>query len=277
MSGAGKSQAANALEDMGYYCVDNIPPSIIPEFVKLSEMGNENLKKIAIVTDIRGGKMFSEIPDVIANLKQKEIALKVLFLDADNATLERRYSENRRTHPLCDSSDISLGEAVEKERRTLSVIRGMSDFTIDTSDLSPSELKNKISEVFSEDLGGGFKIICKSFGFKYGIDSEADLVMNVRCLPNPFYIESLKHKTGLMPEIRDYIFSFEESREFEKKLYDIIDFIIPLYIKDGKSRLVISFGCTGGQHRSVTFAECTAKHLKALGYTVKTIHRDIEK
>ena len=277
MSGAGKSQAANVLEDMGYYCVDNIPPAIIPEFVKLSEMGNESLKKIAIVTDIRGGKMFSEIPDVLSKLKQKDIDLKILFLDANNETLENRYRENRRTHPLCDTNGMSLSEAVASERSTLAIIRGMSDFIIDTSNLSPSQLKVKIPETLFGDKSGGIKILCKSFGFKYGIDNEADLVIDVRCLPNPFYIEELKHKTGLQKEVRDYILSFEESREFEKKVFDLINFAVPLYIKEGKSRLVIDFGCTGGKHRSVTFAEACAKYLKESGYAVKTIHRDIEK
>lgn len=277
MSGAGKSQAANVLEDMGYYCVDNIPPAIIPEFVKLSEMGNESLKKIAIVTDIRGGEMFSEIPDVLSKLKQKDIDLKILFLDANNETLENRYRENRRTHPLCDTNGMSLSEAVASERSTLAIIRGMSDFIIDTSNLSPSQLKVKIPETLFGDKSGGIKILCKSFGFKYGIDNEADLVIDVRCLPNPFYIEELKHKTGLQKEVRDYILSFEESREFEKKVFDLINFAVPLYIKEGKSRLVIDFGCTGGKHRSVTFAEACAKYLKESGYAVKTIHRDIEK
>ena len=277
MSGAGKSQAANVLEDMGYYCVDNIPPAIIPEFVKLSEMGHESLKKIAIVTDIRGGKMFSEIPDVLSKLKQKDIDLKILFLDANNETLENRYRENRRTHPLCDTNGMSLSEAVACERSTLAIIRGMSDFIIDTSNLSPSQLKVKIPETLFGDKSGGIKILCKSFGFKYGVDNEADLVIDVRCLPNPFYIEELKHKTGLQKEVRDYILSFEESREFEKKVFDLINFAVPLYIKEGKSRLVIDFGCTGGKHRSVTFAEACAKYLKESGYAVKTIHRDIEK
>ena len=277
MSGAGKSQAANVLEDMGYYCVDNIPPAIIPEFVKLSEMGNESLKKIAIVTDIRGGEMFSEIPDVLSKLKQKDIDLKILFLDANNETLENRYRENRRTHPLCDTNGMSLSEAVASERSTHAIIRGMSDFIIDTSNLSPSQLKVKIPETLFGDKSGGIKILCKSFGFKYGVDNEADLVIDVRCLPNPFYIEELKHKTGLQKEVRDYILFFEESCEFEKKVFDLINFAVPLYIKEGKSRLVIDFGCTGGKHRSVTFAEACAKYLKESGYAVKTIHRDIEK
>lgn len=277
MSGAGKSQAANALEDMGYYCVDNIPPSIIPEFVKLSEMGNESLKKIAIVTDIRGGKMFSEMPDVLSGLKQKDIDLKILFLDADNETLEKRYRENRRTHPLCDTNGITLSEAVVSERKTLETIRNLSDFVIDTSAISPKELRIKISETVFGDKTGGFKVLCKSFGFKYGIDNEADLVIDVRCLPNPFYIEELKHKTGLQKEVTDYIFSFEESREFEKRVFGLLDFSLPLYIKEGKSRLVIDFGCTGGKHRSVAFADKYAKHLKKMGYSVNNVHRDIEK
>ncbi len=276
MSGAGKSYTANVLEDLGYYCVDNIPPQIIPTFVTMSEMGNEKLQKIAIVTDIRGGEMFSEISDVLNKLSQKDINLQVVFLDASDETLKNRYRENRRTHPLCDAKSISLSEAVKLERDMLSAVRGMADYVIDTTNLSTKELHSKISKVLFGDISGGFNILCKSFGFKYGIDNEADIIFDVRCLPNPYYVEELKDKTGLQKAVRDYIFKFPESAEFEKKVFDLLDFSIPLHIKEGKSRLVIAFGCTGGQHRSVTFAEHTAKHLKGK-YNVTVVHRDIEK
>ena len=277
MSGAGKSQVANVLEDRGYFCVDNIPPQIIPAFVSMSEMGNEKLQKMAIVTDIRGGEMFSEISKVILEIKKKEIELKILFLDADNDVLENRYKENRRTHPLCDQQGLSLSDAVKKERETLKDIKKTADYVVDTGKFSLSELTAKINETIFGEAIGGLNIICKSFGFKYGPDSEADLVLDVRCLPNPYYVEELKSKTGLQKEVRDYILDFPESREFQEKIFDILDFSLPLYLKEGKSRLVIDFGCTGGKHRSVTFAELTAKHLKKQGYTVKTVHRDIGK
>lgn len=277
MSGAGKSQVANVLEDRGYFCVDNIPPQIIPAFVSMSEMGNEKLQKMAIVTDIRGGEMFSEISKVILEIKKKDIELKILFLDADNDVLEHRYKENRRTHPLCDQQGLSLSDAIKKERETLKNIKKTADYVVDTGKFSLSELTAKINETIFGEAIGGLNIICKSFGFKYGPDSEADLVLDVRCLPNPYYVEELKLKTGLEKEVRDYIFDFPESREFQEKVFDILDFSLPLYLKEGKSRLVIDFGCTGGKHRSVTFAELTAKHLKKQGYTVKTVHRDIGK
>lgn len=277
LSGAGKSQAANVLEDIGFYCVDNIPPAIIPAFVELSSRGNEELGRMAVVTDVRGGDMFSEISDVLENLKRNNVSYKILFLDASDEVLIRRYKENRRKHPLCDRNNLSLSEAVETERKLLSQIRFMADYVVDTSRISTAQLKEQLSDIFLGSGSVGLTIQCKSFGFKYGSDAEADIVIDVRCLPNPFYIEELKDKTGKNREVRDYILSFEESREFANKLIDFIDFSVPLYAKEGKSQLVIAIGCTGGKHRSVTFAELLFEHLSSNGYRVSTIHRDIFK
>jgi len=277
MSGSGKSQTANALEDMGYYCVDNIPPTIIPSFVELSNHGVSELEKLAIVTDIRGGEMFSQISEVLENFKQGGVEYKILFLDASDEVLVRRYKENRRNHPLSDRLNIPLLDAVKVERELLSKIRSAADYIVDTSRISIAELKNRICEIFLGDISEGMKIISKSFGFKYGPDAEADLVFDVRCLPNPFYIEDLKTKTGLDSEVRDYVMSFEESREYEKRLKDLLDYIVPLYAKEGKSQLVISFGCTGGQHRSVTFAEHIKDYLRDKGYHCSAMHRDTRK
>ncbi len=277
MSGAGKSLAANALEDMGYYCVDNIPPAIIPVLVDFSARGGEGLQKMAIVTDIRGGEMFNEISDVLVNLKDKNIDYKILFLDAEDKVLARRYKENRRKHPLCDKEKLTVSEAVKKERKTLKEIRSIADFTVDTSLISAAQLKNQLADIFLSGDNDGLKILCKSFGFKYGTDPDADLVFDVRCLPNPYYIEELKHKTGLEEAVSGYVLSFDESKEFAVKIKNFLDFSVPLYLKEGKSQLVIAFGCTGGKHRSVTFAELICKHLKANGYDVNTIHRDIQK
>ena len=203
MSGAGKSQAANALEDMGYYCVDNIPPSIIPAFVELSARGNSELSRLAIVTDIRGGEMFSELSGVLENLRKNQAYFKILFLDASNEVLINRYKENRRKHPLCEKSDITLSAAVAKEREILSQIRFEADNVVDTSRITSAQLKGQISDIFFGNINNGLKIQCKSFGFKYGADSEADMVFDVRCLPNPFYVDDLKEKTGIVPcEIR---------------------------------------------------------------------------
>ena len=277
MSGAGKSQAAHALEDMGYYCVDNIPPSIIPSFVELSTRGAGELHKLAIVTDIRGGDMFNDISAVLESLRKNKVDFKILFLDAEDSVLVRRYKENRRKHPLCDRDDLSLNDAVKSERQQLSSIRFIADYIVDTSHISVSQLKNQLSEMFFGNKAEGFNVVLKSFGFKYGLDTEADMVIDVRCLPNPFYIDELKHKTGQDKEVSDYVLSFDESREFARRLIDFVDYSVPLYVSEGKSRFVIAVGCTGGKHRSVTFAQLLYKHLGDKGYKVSTVHRDINK
>lgn len=277
MSGAGKSQAANALEDMGYYCVDNIPPAIIPSFVELSARSGDLLNKIAIVTDIRGGVLFSEIEQVLNNLKNNSVAYKILFLDAADDVLIRRYKENRRRHPMADAENMSLSAAVKKEREMLKKIRFMSDYIIDTSHISIAQLKVQLSNVFCGSVSNVLKIQCKSFGFKYGADTEADLVIDVRCLPNPFYVEDLKHKTGLDKEVRDYVMSSDDSKEFLARLLSFIDCAVPLYAKEGKSQLIISIGCTGGKHRSVTFAQLIGEHLQNENFNCSITHRDIYK
>ncbi len=276
MSGAGKSQAANALEDMGYYCVDNIPPAIIPSFVDLSERGGDALKKMAIVTDVRGGDMFSAINDVLSDFKKRNINYKVLFLDSSDDVLIRRYKENRRKHPLLADS-VSLSDAVKKEREMLGKIRLMADYIIDTSFISIAQLKIKLSNIFFGSVSCVLKVQCKSFGFKYGADTEADLVIDVRCLPNPFYVEDLKEKNGTQQVVQDYVMNSDESHQFLERLIDFIDCSVPLYAKEGKSQLTIAFGCTGGKHRSVTFAELIGKHLKDKNYDCSIVHRDILK
>ena len=277
MSGAGKSHAANALEDMGFYCVDNIPPAIIPAFVELSARGNEELGRMAIVTDARGGDMFSELSGVLESLKKNNVGYKILFLDADSDILVMRYKENRRKHPLCDNEDISLEQAVENERKMLASIRFQADFIVDTSRITAAQLKTQLSDIFLENHTGSLQIRCRSFGFKHGTDTEADLMFDVRCLPNPYYIDELRPKTGKDAEVSGYVMSFEESQGFAKRILDILDYTIPLYAKEGKSQLVISVGCTGGKHRSVTFAELIYKHLKDNKYNVSVMHRDIYK
>ena len=277
LSGAGKSQAANALEDMGYYCVDNIPPAIIPSFVELSKRQTEGLSKLAVVTDIRGGSMFGEIEKVLADLKKSGIEYKILFLDASDDVLVRRYKENRRKHPLCDTQGVSLSDAVRLEREKLSKIHAAADFDIDTSLISNAQLKAILTETFMKSAEHGMRILCKSFGFKYGIDADADNVFDVRCLPNPYYVEELKEKTGLDSAVSEYVMDSADSRAFAQSVISFCNFSIPLYIKEGKSQLVISFGCTGGKHRSVTFAELLGKHLKDKEYNVSVLHRDINK
>ena len=277
LSGAGKSQVGNALEDMGFYCVDNVPPAVIPAFVDMSEQSKGNLGKIALVTDVRGGQLFEGITDVLEDLDAREIKYKILFLDASDEVIIRRYRENRRQHPLNKEGKLSVGEAVKEERKALEKIRNRADFIIDTSHTSLAQLKQKVTSLFCSDLSDSLKIQCKSFGFKYGSDRENDLIFDVRCLPNPFYDEALKEKTGLEKEVRDYVLSAEESREFLKKIIDFLEFSIPLYIKEGKSQLTVAFGCTGGKHRSVTFAELVGNALKEKEYNCSIVHRDILK
>lgn len=277
MSGAGKTLAADALEDMGFYCVDNIPPAIIPSFVELSSRGSSELGRLAIVTDVRGGNMFSELSGVLDSLKKNNISFKILFLDASEEVLIRRYKENRRQHPLSEREDMPLSDAIKREREILSQLRFAANYVVDTSRISNAQLKERLLDIFLDSTKNGLKVQCKSFGFKYGADTEADLVFDVRCLPNPFYVKELKTKTGIDREVKDYIMSFEESREFEKRIFDFIDYAMPMYVREGKSQLVIAFGCTGGKHRSVTFAENMHRHLEKLGYRASSIHRDIYK
>lgn len=277
MSGAGKSQAADALEDIGYYCIDNIPPVLIEAIVDLGSRGQKGLSKIAVITDLRGGEMFNEIEKTINSLKEKNIHPKVLFLDASDTELARRYRENRRIHPLSAANNIEVSEAIMLERENLLSIKARADYVIDTTFLSTRQLKQQILDIFLKDSKKSMKIQCISFGNKFGYFYDADLVFDVRCLPNPFYEESLKNLTGKDREVRDYIMEQEQSKEFVKRLLSLIEYSVPLYIKEGKSRLVIAIGCTGGKHRSVTVAMLIYDMLKSLGYDVSIAHRDIEK
>ena len=221
--------------------------------------------------------MFSEIEQVLNSLKNNNVDYKILFLDASDDVLIRRYKENRRKHPLSDAENMSVQSAVKKEREMLKKIRFMSDYIVDTSHISISQLKVQLSSIFCGSVSNVLKIQCKSFGFKYGSDTEADLVIDVRCLPNPFYVESLKHKTGLDKEVQDYVMASGDSKEFLNRLLSFIDCAVPLYAKEGKSQLVISIGCTGGKHRSVTFAQLIGEHLQNENYNCSISHRDIYK
>lgn len=277
MSGAGKSSAANAMEDLGFYCIDNIPPMLIPSFMDLAKKGELNLSKIAIVTDIRSGEAFKNIEKVFKKLSDDNVFYKIVFLDASDTELVRRYSETRRKHPLCDEYNLTIEQAVDKEREMLQKVRSMANFVIDTTSLKSGQLKKQLSSLF---LGEGLttlNISCVSFGFKYGPAADANLLFDVRCLPNPFYIDELKPLTGLDEAVSSYVMSFEASKDFANKILKLIEYSLPLYKDEGKSQLVIAVGCTGGKHRSVTFAELIYKRLKKLGYRASVNHRDIEK
>lgn len=277
MSGAGKSNAANAMEDLGFYCIDNIPPMLITSFMDLAKKGEISLEKIAIVTDIRSGEAFKNIENVFKKLSDEDVFYKIVFLDASDNELIRRYSETRRKHPLCDEYNLTVNQAVKKEREMLQNVRAMANFVIDTTNLKSGQLKKQLSSLFLGEGVSALNISCVSFGFKYGPAADANLVFDVRCLPNPFYIDELKSLTGLDQAVSEYVMSFETSKEFAKRILKLVEYSLPLYKDEGKSQLVIAVGCTGGKHRSVTFAELIYKRLKELGYRVSVNHRDIEK
>ena len=275
LSGAGKTQVVKALEDIGYYCVDNMPPSLITKFAEIFHKSDEKKSKLAVVTDLRGGEMFNGLSMALDELSEYGIEYEILFLEASTETLIKRYKETRRTHPGANGGSIVDG--INREIVLLSDIKSKSDFIVDTSNLSPTQVRDRIKLLFDENKEKGFVIDIISFGFKYGIPLDADLVFDVRFLPNPFYIPELKSKTGLETAVHDYVMNFDESKEFLIKLKDMISFLIPKYIKEGKTQLIIGIGCTGGHHRSVTLAEELYNTFHKSEYRTTVIHRDINR
>lgn len=277
LSGAGKTRAINALEDIGFFCADNIPPKLIETFYELSQQAKGSLSHVAVVTDIRGGDMFSTLFETLDMMKEEHKEYKILFLDANDYVLVNRFKETRRKHPLADNCLGSLEQAVKLERGVLRPVKERADYVIDTSYLSPAQLKERVSSLFLGDASDALKIHCVSFGFKFGLPTEADLVFDVRCLPNPFYVEELKHLTGLDKPVQDYVLKSDETKGFVKRLFDLVDYMIPLYCNEGKSQLVIAIGCTGGHHRSVTLAQILYDHLLEQNLRASVNHRDIQK
>ena len=277
LSGAGKSRAVDALEDIGFYCVDNIPPKLIPTFYDLCNKAGNTFSRVAVVTDIRGGDMFSSLFETLDDLKNEGKPYRILFLDANDFVLINRFKETRRKHPLAENNLGSLEQAVKLEREILRPVREKTDYIIDTSFLSPAQLKERISNLFLDDSSQALMIHCVSFGFKYGIPTEADLVFDVRCLPNPFYIEELKCLTGLDEPVYSYVMKWEQTKGVVQRLISLIDYMLPLYCDEGKSQLVIAIGCTGGKHRSVALAQLLYDHLLENGRRASVNHRDIRK
>lgn len=277
LSGAGKSRAIDAMEDIGFYCVDNLPPMLIPVFYDMYTKSEGMPPKVAVVCDTRGGEFFKSFFDAIETLKQQGREYKILFLDCADDILVRRYQETRRKHPFADSFNGSLEKAVKLEREMLHPVRERSDYIIDTSNLRPQYMKEQITRMFMQSGENSLYVHCMSFGFKNGLPGEADLVFDVRCLPNPFYIDELRNQTGLDKPVYDYVMCQPEAEEFRNKIIDMVDFLLPLYIKEGKSQLVIAIGCTGGHHRSVAFAEYVYKHLIEKKIKSTVTHRDILK
>lgn len=277
MSGAGKSTALKMMEDMGYFCVDNLPIPLIEKFAELTEAKNAELQKVAVGIDIRSGQSLKELENILDNMKRKGRACEILFLDADDAVLVKRYKETRRSHPLAVGERVDKGIAEEREQ--VEFLKRHADVIIDTSRLLTRELKAELEKIFvqNKDYKNLFVTIL-SFGFKYGIPADSDLVFDVRFLPNPYYVEGLRAKTGNDREIQEFVMQYKEAHEFLDKLEDMVKFLIPNYIAEGKNQLIISIGCTGGKHRSVTLANELYKRLQnEKGYGIKIEHRDIGK
>lgn len=276
MSGAGKTVALKMLEDIGFYCVDNLPISLVDKFVQLVS-GGTDIKKTALGLDIRSGEELENLDEILENWRGSDVDVQVLFLDANDAVLIKRYKETRRVHPLAGAGRLENG--IEKELEKLAFLKNEADYIIDTSMLLTRELRKELEKIFLQDARyKNMYVTVLSFGFKYGVPEDADLVFDVRFLPNPYYDEHLRPLTGQVQAVRDYVMRGTTAEIFLKKLYDMIDFLLPNYINEGKNQLVIAVGCTGGKHRSVTIARALYEHLEAVGeYGIRIDHRDIEK
>lgn len=278
MSGAGKSTAMKMMEDMGFFCIDNLPIQLLDKLVDFSSSFETDIQKVAVGIDIRNKGGLGKIQSILEQQQEKGFSYEILFLDAEDEVLVKRYKETRRNHPLAGTERVNKG--IVMERKKMEYLKQKADYIIDTSQLLTRELKIELEKIFIEnqDYKNLFVTIL-SFGFKYGIPSDSDLVMDVRFLPNPYYVEGLRAKTGNDKEIQDYVMQFEEANQFIDKLEDMIDFLIPNYISEGKNQLVISIGCTGGKHRSVTLANELYKRMNndKREYGLKIEHRDIEK
>lgn len=275
MSGAGKTVAVQCLEDMGYFCIDNLPPMLLLKFIEMIDQSQNKMDKIAVVMDLRGRAFFRHLSKALDEIAKKDwIIQKILFLEASDEVLIRRYKETRRNHPLAPHGRIS--EGIKRERALLSEIKGQAQIILDSSGLKPVQLKNKIQEHFSASNDDTFSVHIFSFGFKYGSPIDADLLFDVRFLPNPYYVEKLRTLTGLDESVSSYVLKYAETKQFLEKFIDLLAFTLPYYQKEGKRQVIIGIGCTGGQHRSVTIAEYISRYFSGTYRTVVT-HRDIEK
>lgn len=276
LSGAGKTNAIDWFEDQNYYCVDNMPPSLISSFIDLTMQSQRQINKAAFVVDIRGGAFFDDFKECIAELKKNEnIDCKILFLDASERTLVKRFNETRRDHPLAAGGPTNR-EVIAKEKEMLADIRNMSDYVIDTTNMKVSDLKSEIGRIFRGKGSSTFAINVMSFGYKRGLPAESDVIFDMRFIPNPYYVQSLKKLTGKNKKVLEYVFKQPVAEKFVKDLVRLLEDMIPSYIKEGKQHINLAFGCTGGQHRSVAMAERMSKELKAKGYRITLEHRDIK-
>lgn len=279
MSGAGKTSALHIMEDIGYYCVDNIPTSLLQTLYKLcKDSSDKAMKRVAVVVDVRGNGDYEVMYDDLENFKKNNEGVSILYIDAKVDSLIVRYKETRRRHPLTERlKDGSVAAAVKEEQRLLVPVKTLADYSIDTTFMSIKQLRERIISMFLENSSNSIMITFMSFGFKYGIPLESGLIIDVRCLPNPFYIAELKEHTGLEKCIQDYVLDSEETQEFVKRLIDWLDYSLPLYLKEGKSELVVGIGCTGGKHRSVTIAGLLNNYFMEKGYKCIVQHRDVKK
>lgn len=277
MSGAGKLTAQKFLEDMGFYCVDNLPVPLISKFVELMLEPNREVTKVALGIDVRADQPFEDVEKTLQNLKDKGVSYEVLFMNASDAVLQKRYKETRRIHPLAAADERAI-DGIKRERLILEKTKAAADYVIDTSHLYTGELKEELERIFLKNENyNSLMVNIMSFGFKHGIPTDADLIFDVRFLPNPFYIEELKEKTGNDKDVQDYVMGFEDAGIFLQKLTDMISFLIPNYVKEGKNQLIIGIGCTGGKHRSVTLANELYVKMKDKGsYGLKIWHRDVK-
>jgi len=278
MSGAGKSRAVAVLEDLGYYCVDNLPIPLIPKFAEICLAATEQYDKVALVTDVRAGDSFSKLFTSLDSIRSMGCDYRILYLDTATQTLITRYKETRRKHPLMNEG-LSLAEAIDRERDRLEAVRGRADYVVDTTKLTAAGLREHLVRLFAgTDSGQVFQIIVESFGFKHGIPTEADLVFDVRFLPNPYYEISLREHNGTEPDVRDYVFQGGTADALMMHLNSLMDFLIPRYISEGKTSVVVCIGCTGGKHRSVAITEALAAHLRAEGTkNLTVVHRDYQR
>ena len=276
MSGAGKSSALHALEDLDFFCVDNLPPALLPQFTKLLNEEPQHIRRAAICVDVRGGEYFYSIFAALEQLDKQDVRYEILFLDASDEALVRRFKESRRPHPLLPNG--RLLEGIEKERSKTSFLKGRANHILDTSDLTPHQLVETVQKLFMHpEEKSQLLVHIVSFGFKFGLPLDADLLFDVRFMPNPYWVEDLREFTGLHASVIDYVMKWPVSRMFLNKLVDLMDFLLPNYKLEGKNQLVIAIGCTGGRHRSVTVAEKLADELRLRGYTVDVSHRDVKK
>lgn len=276
MSGAGKSTALKMLEDMGYFCVDNLPIALLPKFAELAHAPGSDISQVAVGVDIRNGRSLDEMASVLENLKASGVAYQILYLEASDEVLVKRYKETRRAHPLAKQGRVEDGIRLEREK--LLYLKENATYILDTSQLLTRELKKALEQILVEEKNfKNLMITVLSFGFKYGIPNDCDLVFDVRFLPNPYYVDGLKYKTGNDEEVQDFVMDYEISHIFLDKLVDMLNFLIPNYILEGKNQLVIGIGCTGGKHRSVAITEALSEHLRRKEYGVVTMHRDYQR